>query len=108
MDKQKINQYLTEQVFGECWHDIKDGGFTCLKCHKFLGQRFVFGKNKDFFTNEGCMELWLKIQEMDWFFELTRHLYWYDPYAGVSCILQDIHPDHLAPAVYKFLKVGIK
>lgn len=63
----------------------------------------------DFFTNEGCMTLWLKIQEMDWFrFNQktlkngfleslpNNHYNWCVP-------IKIIRPDHLAPAVYEFL-----
>ena len=103
MNKSEINQYLTEQVFDECWHEFEENPtfrtihWKCILCGK------VDVSQNNFFTNEGCMTLWLKIQEMDWFalfeFKQTGQIM-----LASLRMNRYIHPDRLAPAVYKFLK----
>ena len=71
------------------WDDGKIESEVCCKCSEEKPVEF-----KDYFTNEGCMELWLEIQKKDWieyFIHTDRN------------ILDTIHPDRLATAVYEFL-----
>ena len=112
MLKTEINKYITEQVFEECWHKFrlvykkwdegKEESEICYKCSEDKPVEF-----KDFFTNEGCMELWLKIQKKDWFTSFLDSVNSPD-YHWSNChnLIIDtdiIHPDHLALAVYEFL-----
>ncbi len=108
--REKINRLITEEVFIDVWHEMD--GWNCLSCdesvnmfsHPSICDSFVRKhRNRDFFSYEGSMELWVKIQEMDGFVSMTQELHWYEPYVGIPCILQDIHPDRLAPLVYEFL-----
>lgn len=110
--KEEINKYLTEEVFQECWHTVvypggKDPQPHCCDC-KIAGK---FAIQHDFFTNEGCMILWLKIQEKDWFYGFWPYVWnsnvtpMYEKRKPIwVCETQLTHPDRLAPAVYEFLK----
>ena len=113
MRNQEINKYLTEKVFEECWHEWEHVKWfhmwvwRCTGCENEQYMLYEDDPNKhtryqtyDFFTNEGCMRLWLKIQECEWW-----ESFWYDPdLCGQHEDVWFIHPDRLAPAVYEFLK----
>jgi len=90
--KTKINKYLTEKVFSKCWHEWNENRNGCT-CGKSIAPCF----NQDYFSNEDCMDLWLKIQEMDWFSDFWI-IHGDFEYPDV------IHPNVLASAVYEFLK----
>ena len=106
MNKLAINQYLTEQVFKDCWHGFYTDEVStyCIKCNrsKLVLEHMHELNRYDFFTNEGCMQLWLEIQKKDWFLvflEKTRGRRQYE-FIQVGII----HPELLAPAVENFLK----
>lgn len=107
MNRDEINQLLTERVFGECWgYPIPPSNQICSKCDKEIYIAKHHKRRQDFFTNAGCMELWLKIQEMRWFEEFGNK-YYLTPACGMTTAHQleyFIHPDVLAPAVAEFLR----
>ena len=117
MDETETNKLLTKEVFDECWHEwewFKHHKHKCIKCKKDAEyidySKLLIVPQPDFFSLEGCMKLFLKIQEMEWFDEFTKE------YGDYECGLPFtdspifwfkaslIHPDSLAPAVAEFLK----
>ena len=106
-DKEAINKYLTEEVLkGKHWNSIGNKHYYFIP--DFMGYQISDPELMlNFFTNEGCMRLWLKIQEMDWFEDffddlngmVSNEFYW-----ARSILRYFIRPDRLAPAVYRFLK----
>ncbi len=104
--REKINRLITEEVFIDVWHEMD--GWNCLSCdesvnmfsHPSICDSFVRKhRNRDFFSYEGSMELWVKIQEMD--LVLTDMVMPTD--GKILRVCELIHPDRLAPLVYEFL-----
>lgn len=101
MNIEAINKEIHEKVFGKEWHL-----YSCCPCGLVHTSEEL--SQQDYFILKGCMKLFLKIQEKEWFWEFARErmastrldggesypYYYYDL----------IHPDRLAPAVYDFIK----
>ena len=114
MTNQEVNKFLTEKVFDECWHEFKDSYSKCLKCgsRKYgypSGVKEIIEEN-DYFTNEDCMTLWLKIQTLGNTWDCMRSSFCMDfnllpenSRKGKTFLEYYVHPDRLALAVYEFL-----
>ena len=113
--QREINKYVTQKVFGECWHPVENAlnkplGVKAQVC-KQCETTWMTRKHNNFFTLEGCMKLWLKIQGEEWFddfyVDLKDNFWEFDRHeeTGFITFAQEIvHPDRLAPAVVEFLK----
>lgn len=116
--KEEINKYLTEELFGECWHEVssdqkvyedENGQYLiryCLNCYKSWD--LCINKNLDFFTWEGFGKLWEKLQTQEWWFAFGRDFMCEEQklsYGIHYCPRFDnINPERFATAVYEFLK----
>jgi hypothetical protein len=111
--KEEINKYLTEELFGECWHEkgkvAGDGVLTTfsIQC-KHCNKEMVTLNNNDFFTWEGFGKLWEKVQTQKWIYTFVYHKMPFTKeimaVSGPSMIVYDINPERFATAVYEFLK----
>jgi hypothetical protein len=68
-----IDQFITEQVLGECWHESSGMTWICGNCKTDIGWKgsnansvAVKTLNNDFSTPEGFFKLWNFSREQDW------------------------------------------
>jgi hypothetical protein len=94
------DQFLTEKVFGECWHE--DGIGECEKCHRSFGAY----RQNDFSSWPGFGKLWEAAQKDEgWerFLNETRdNLVENTVMDNLEALGWLIHPDHFATAWAKF------
>ena len=106
----KRDEFLTEQVLGECWHEwdlrINYGAVQtiyCKHCDSGMEDRI------DFSTPVGFFKLWNAAKEKDWYYSFWQKIALEDfevghHFGGMSYWEPLIHPDHLADALEAFLK----
>ncbi len=119
---EKQNKFLTEAM-GECWHDWTNKYFRCAHCDTHMGE--VTGQyksnlsdakfaNNDFSTWPGFGKLWEWVKQRWWFdsfilslqpthreSEIKENL---QEGVRIMQIMEFVHPDRFASAVYEFLK----
>lgn len=110
MSDEEVNKYLTEELFGECWHHywwwldvaVNEHCYRCADCgiQKFQTMR---PSNQNFFTPEGFFKLWNKAQEMGWWGPLVRPYMLGTPFGCYDKIFDLINPTRFAIEVYSFL-----
>jgi len=90
----EINKFITEEIFGECWHEA-DIDHRGLEGCKHCNIRSYSNWNKDFFTWEGFGKLWVYSQEQTWWVSLH----------GSDTIKESIiNPERFVTLVYNFFK----
>lgn len=121
MTREEINEYLTVELFGECWHDWReslrtdDDYWCCEKCGRLHSRYYPLADTPDYFTWEGAGKV---IEAMR-----AKKLAWWriggsdDAAAGVSFCsfsavvghaVSDNLPEAVARAAVEFLKTEVK
>ena len=96
------DQYLTEKVLGECWHEFLGPIKHSCKNHLFCGCHDPRTPNNNFSSAEGFFKLWNFCKKQEWWWAFIDSFYFIDATNGDKAIIHHIHPDRFADAVYNF------
>jgi hypothetical protein len=92
------DQFLTEKVFGECWHE--DGIGECEKCHRSFGAY----RQNDFSSWPGFGKLWEAAQKDEGWLGFVTGIIEHKPSGIVRArlLVKMVNPDRFADAWAKF------